>query len=175
METWLICMCESRPELCIYLHIKLVFCSAGGGYWQVGKQVKRSRPPAVADPLPNTLQHSHVKLKPPPPLSLWCLNCALTSNHCCVQLEALNQSKHTQVFSVIYSEKFQIFSGSGLSNVTLTDWQNKSFEDITLGSGLCLFLQTFLSFCLLHLRIETDLTPVAHIGLMAQTEEVWLQ
>lgn len=35
----------------------------------------------------------------PPSPSLSCLNYPLSSNHCCVQLEALNQSKHTHIHS----------------------------------------------------------------------------
>lgn len=50
-----------------YIFILKLFCSVVGGYWQVGKQVKSSRPPAVVDPHPNARQHSRIELKRPPP------------------------------------------------------------------------------------------------------------
>lgn len=43
-------------------------------------------------PLPKTLFNTPTSNTPP---SLSCLNHPLSSNHCCVQLEALNQSKST--------------------------------------------------------------------------------
>lgn len=78
----------------------------GGSYRQLGKQVNRSRPAAVMDPLENTLWHTHTKLKPPP--------CALSSNPCRVQLEALNQSRRThkpfQLFIQKNSKHFPVWA-----------------------------------------------------------------
>lgn len=166
-------------DFCIHLHIKLVFCSVGGGYWQVGKQMKRSRPPAVADPLPNTLQHSHVNLKaPPPPFHfgvLTVLSHLTTAASSWMLWTSPNTHKSFQLFIQKNSKYFWVQASR--TPRWLTD-KTSHLKTSPWPPGSASLFQLFpprplLSVCCC--RMVQKPTPVAHIGRRAQTEEVWQQ
>lgn len=127
--------------------------------------------------------------RPPP---LWRPNCALSSNHCHVQLEALNQSRRThkpfQLFIQKNSEHFLVRASHKTHRLTKqVIWRRDLGLWGIMGSTfhlyLCLFfIKSFpppliLSVSLLHMMMAQKLTMLCvntYNGLMAQTE-IWLQ
>lgn len=107
------------------------------------------------------------------PPSLWRLNCALSSNHCHVQLEALNQSRRTHkpfhLFIQKNSEHFLVRASHKTHRLTKqVIWRRDLGLWGIMGSTfhlyLCLFFhQTFssplvLSVSLLHMMMAGKLT-----------------